>query len=318
MKKETLLLICCPNCKHELILNERQNSGDEVVNGVLECSSCGKSYDITEGVPRMVLNSDEWEDLAKSWGYQWCKVTGGKLETDTYYGQTEDEELASFFNYMGITRDDLRGKRVLDAGCGCGRLTKALGRYGAQVIGIDIAASIECIQDYCRPEPSVDIIQADTTAPPFPDASFDYVSCKLTLCYVPHPEDAFQTISRLLKPDGRLFISMPDKADLAFTVRLKNMLRITHRLPKCLLLYICWGLAPALWLVRKMLARPGDSLRTNVFLLFNAFHSKFTYHTSEEILAWFKEGEFDQITEIPGMPHSVNIRGTKVSPVASA
>ena len=163
----------------------------------------------------------------------------------------------------------------------------------------------------------MEIIQADIVTPPFPDASFDYVSCKLTLCYVPSPEETFRTLSRLVKPGGRLFISMPDKADLAFTVRFKDMLRITHRLPKWLLLYLCWGLAPALWLGRKLTLKPGDSLRTNAFLLFNAFHSRFSYHTTEEVVAWFKKGGFSQITETPGMPHSVNIRGTKIDSVAA-
>jgi 2-polyprenyl-3-methyl-5-hydroxy-6-metoxy-1,4-benzoquinol methylase/uncharacterized protein YbaR (Trm112 family) len=316
MKRETLHLIRCPNCKHELTLHEKQADGNEVVEGILECRSCGKSFDITGSVPRMAVSPDDREDVAKSWGYQWSKVTEGKLETDTYYGETEEEEMASFLNYMGITTDDLRGKRVLDAGCGCGRLTKSLGRYGAEVIGIDIATSIECIQNYCRPEPTVDIIQADITAPPFPDASFDYISCKLVLCYVAHPEETFKTLARLVKPGGRLFISMPDKEDPAFTVRLKNALRITHRLPKWLLLDICWGLAPALWLARKLSSKQGNSLRTNVFLLFNALHAKFTYHTTGEVIAWFKEGKFDQITKTPGMLHSVNIRGTRANSVA--
>lgn len=312
MKRETLQLICCPNCRHELTLCEKQILGSEVVDGLLECKSCGKYFAITDGVPRMIVNLINQENLAKSWGYEWAKMAEGKLEVDTYYGQTENEELASFFKYFGISTDDLYGKKVLDAGCGCGRLTKVLGKYAAYVVGIDIASSIECIHEYCGMEPNVDIIQADIVSPPFPDASFDYVSCKLALCYVPNPELTFKTLSRLVKPAGKLFISVPDKADLAFTVRLKDLLRITHRIPKWLLFYLCWGLAPLLWMGRKLSKKPNDSLRTNVFLLVNALHSRFSRHTWEEVIAWFKEDKFDQITTtVSGMPHSVNVRGTK-------
>ena len=311
MKRETLRFICCPNCKHELTLHERQILDNEVIEGLLECASCGKSFNVTNGVPRMILDLDGREDLAKSWGYEWARVTEGKLETDTYYGETEDEEVANFFNYLGISEDDLRGKKVLDAGCGYGRLTRALGRYGAQIVGIDIASSIERIYNYCRTGPNVDIIQADIVTPPFPDDLFDYVSCKLTLCYVPNPEQTFKTLSRLVKPTGRLFISVPDKADPAFTVRLKELLRITHQIPKSLLIYLCWGLAPILWIGRKLSRKPGNSIRTSAFLLFNAWHSRFTEHTTAEIISWFEEDKFSEITVVQGMPHSVNIWGTK-------
>ncbi len=115
MKKETLGFICCPNCRHELTLREKQIHGNEVIDGLLECQACGKSFAITGGVPRLVVDLDNRESLAKSWGYEWAKVTEGKLENSTYYGETEDEEVASFFNYLGISADDLPGKKVLDA-----------------------------------------------------------------------------------------------------------------------------------------------------------------------------------------------------------
>jgi len=312
MKRETLSIICCPNCRHEITLHESKMLDNEIINGFFKCRECGKSFTILNGVPRMVVNMGSSEDLAKSWGYEWTKIAEGKLETDTYYGGTESEELAGFFNYLGISADDLKGKKVLDAGCGCGRLTKAISKYGAQVIGIDIATSIERIINYSRPEPNVDIIQADIMTPPFPDASFDYVFCKLALNFVPRPEETFKTISRLVKPEGRLFISLPDKADPAFTLRLKEQLRITHRIPKWLLFNICWGLAPVLWLGRKLSRKPADSLRTNVFLLFTAWHSKFTLHTREEVITWFKEDNFKEIMVVPDT-HTVNVRGTKPS-----
>jgi hypothetical protein len=106
---------------------------------------------------------------------------------------------------------------------------------------------------------------------------------------------------------------MPDKNDPAFTVRLKDLLRFTHRVPKALLVYICWGLAPLLWLGRQYgtKKRSSNSIRTNAFLLFNALHSKFSRHTREEVISWFKENRFDQIIETQGMLHSVNIRGEK-------
>jgi SAM-dependent methyltransferase len=313
MKKDILKEICCPNCKNPLIVSGNHLDNSKIIDGTLDCRSCGKLFKITSGVPNLILNLGERADLAKNWGFQWSKIAEGVLEKDTYYGQTEEEEVANFFKYFGVSPEDVAGKKILDVGCGYGRLTKALGNCGAHVIGIDIASSLEHVYDRYQSKNDVEFIRADLVTPPFPDASFDYISCKLSLCYVPDPSAAFSTIARLVKPGGRLFISMPDKNDPAFTVRLKDLLRFTHRVPKALLVYICWGLAPLLWLGRQYgtKKRSSNSIRTNAFLLFNALHSKFSRHTREEVISWFKENRFDQIIETQGMLHSVNIRGEK-------
>jgi SAM-dependent methyltransferase len=261
----------------------------------------------------MIVDLADRKDLAESWGFEWAKMAEGRLETDTYYGEIVEEEVASFFNYMGILPEDLRGKVVLDAGCGCGRLTRELGKYAAQVYGIDIASSISCIHEYCEEAQNVRIIQADIIDPPFKDASFDLVFCKLAVCYVHQPEQAFSRLSTLVKPGGRLFVSVPDKASLAFVVKLKDLLRIAHRMPRELLLYISWGLAPLLSLAKRVSGNPATSLRANAFFLFNALHPSFmTRHTLEEVEGWFERGGFHEITPVTnGMPHLVHVRGTR-------
>ena len=313
MRKEVLQILNCPNCGHNLTLLEKRLHENEVVDGILECENCGQRFPVINSVPRMIVNLGDRKDLAESWGFEWAKMAEGKLETDTYYGETEKEEVASFFNYMGISAEDLRGKVVLDAGCGCGRLTRALGQYAAQVYGIDIASSIESINEYCRTAQNVHIIQADIVDPPFKDASFDFLFCKLAVCYVRQPEQAFNSLSTLVKPDGRLFVSTPDKADLAFVVKLKDLLKITHRIPWGVLFYVSWGIAPLLSLAKRVAGNPKTSVRTNAFFLFNALHPSFmTRHTLEEVMNWFERGDFHDITPVTnGMPHLVHVRGTK-------
>jgi len=313
MRREALLILSCPRCKKGLALLEERGVEDEVVDGTLKCESCGRSFPIVNGVPRMIADLADRKDLAESWGFQWAKVAEGRLETDTYYGETETEELASFFNYMGLSAGDLRGKTVLDAGCGCGRLTRALGQYAAQVYGIDIASSIERIHESCKTAQNVHIIQADIVDPPFKDNSFDFVFCKLAVCYTRQPQQTFNRLSKLVKPNGRLFISVPDKASLAFVVKLKDLLRITHRIPRGLLLYTSWGFAPLLSLAKMIARNPATSVRSNAFFLFNALHPSFmTRHTLQEVVSWFEGGDFQEITPVTsGMSHLAHVRGTK-------
>jgi 2-polyprenyl-3-methyl-5-hydroxy-6-metoxy-1,4-benzoquinol methylase len=312
MKRGSLNILCCPNCKHSLSLVEKETADNEVLYGVLECKDCGKTFAIVRGVPRMIVNLDGRKELAESWGYEWERVAEGRLETDTYYGQTEEEEIASFCHYLGISPDNLQGKVVLDAGCGYGRLTRALSKFGAEVYGIDIASSIQCTHDYCQSTKNVHILQADIVDLPFQKMTFDYVFCKLTICYVRNHEETFKGLSALVKPSGRLFISVPDKSDLAFVVRLKDFLRITHYIPRGLLLNLCWAFAPVLSLAKRIVRNPMDSVRTNAFFLFNALHPCFmTRHTKEEVTGWFEKEGFAEVTVIKGMPHLIHIRGTR-------
>jgi SAM-dependent methyltransferase len=310
MKKWSLNLICCPVCRGKLDLKEAQEQDDEVITGVLNCPVCDRTFVIDGGVPRLVIDPGGRKEIAENWGYQWGQMADGKLETETYYGATEEEEIRTFFEYFGISAVDIAGKKVLDVGCGPGRLTKALGKYGARVIGIDIATSIERVYEYCQAEPNVDIVLADMENPPFHDASFDYVYSRYSLCYVLQPETAFGILSRLVRPGGRFFVGMPSRNDPGFTLRLKDFLLITTHIPGWFLLNVCRGLAPLLWMGRKLFLRSKDSLRTNVFLLFNPLHTRFSRHSSEEIVAWFTRTNFDEITDLTRR-HSVNVRGTK-------
>jgi SAM-dependent methyltransferase len=314
MKSNILKILCCPSCKHDLELMEKESVNGELSNGLLQCNNCQKSFPVVNKIPRMIVDLGDRTELAESWGFQWAQQAEGKLERNTYYGETEEEELNNFFNYLGITPEDLLGRTVLDAGCGCGRLTSALSSYGAEVVGIDIATSIEQIYRYCQPGQNVHIMQADIASLPFKNESFDYVWSKLALCYVHNPEEAFEKLTDVLKPSGKIMVAVPDKANLAFTVRLKDFLRITHRISRKLLLYLSWSLAPA-WSLAKILTRkPMTSLRANAFFLFNSLHPSFmTRHTPEEVTGWFDKNNFNQTTLVKGMDHLIFTRGTKSS-----
>ena len=49
-----------------------------------------------------------------------------------------DEMRATMIGQLG----DVRGKRILDAGCGTGMATEVLANMGAEVVGVDISPSL--------------------------------------------------------------------------------------------------------------------------------------------------------------------------------
>jgi len=311
MKKEILDVLCCPNCKHDVTLVEGQIDSEQIIEGSLECSNCRSSYKITRGVPRMITNLGNRKETAESWNFIWTKVAGGMFEVGTLYGITEEEELNRFFRYLGVTPDDLRGKFILDAGCGRGRLMKALAKRGAIVFGVDISSTLVDVYEDCKRYENTNIIQADILNLPFKIDTFDYVWAFGTVFLTGNTKRAFENLSDLVKSSGKLFVSVLPMGHTDFGDRLRDFLKISYRIPENVLFCLCYIVALPLSLVKKILNMPGASLRTTAFFLFNDLSAPIrSRHTEDEVLNWFKEGNFHDVTCIRNKPR-ILVRGTK-------
>ena len=101
------------------------------------------------------------------------------------------------------------GHDVLDVGCGTGVLTRELSRVvGEQgaVHGLDFSESMLGV---ARKEcPGVEFRQGDATVLPYPNESFDRVTSSFMLMFVPEPAQAIREMLRVLRPGGRLAVSV--------------------------------------------------------------------------------------------------------------
>jgi SAM-dependent methyltransferase len=103
---------------------------------------------------------------------------------------------------------DVAGRRVLDAGCGAGPLFAALRDRGAIVAGFDKSAGmIELARR--RLGDDADLRVADLGSPlPFPGNTFDDVTASLVLHYLEDWGPALAELRRVLRPGGRLIMSV--------------------------------------------------------------------------------------------------------------
>lgn len=103
---------------------------------------------------------------------------------------------------------DVKGKRVLDAGCGPGLYTRELLDRGAEVVAADVTpAMVEIAQQ--RIGTGAEFHVADFSRPLTfaEDASFDVVVCPLMLDYIEDWDPVFAELFRVLRPGGHLVYS---------------------------------------------------------------------------------------------------------------
>ena len=98
-------------------------------------------------------------------------------------------------------------RRVLDLGCGSGRLTVALAREGAAVTGLD--TSRERLEQARRRTGEggveLELVEANMDDPlPFDDGSFDAATSRLVLMAAAEPTATLRELRRVVVPDGRI------------------------------------------------------------------------------------------------------------------
>ena len=137
-----------------------------------------------------------------------------------YTAETEANLVNGYYMRPAILdlAGDVAGRRILDAGCGSGPLSAALRDRGAVVTGLDSSAGMLELARR-RLGPGVDLRLTDLGSPlPFGDGAFDDVVAALVLHYFQDWTAPLAELRRVLKPGGRLIVSV----DHPFAVNLMH------------------------------------------------------------------------------------------------
>lgn len=106
---------------------------------------------------------------------------------------------------------EVRGRRVLDLGCGQGYMARVLAEAGADVVGIDISeALVERARRYETEKPLGIVYRTDDARAlaSVGDAEFDLVVCNLSLMDMPELPRVFGSVRRVLRDGGRFVFTI--------------------------------------------------------------------------------------------------------------
>jgi ubiquinone/menaquinone biosynthesis C-methylase UbiE len=150
-------------------------------------------------------------------------------------GELTDESVTLLTRRIpeAVIAERIRGKKVLDMGCGSGRYSIALAKVGAaEVHGVDFQGkAYAAAAAFCR-ENAVPVTfhEATVHALPFADASFDFVFCNGVLHHTTSIEKGISELSRVLRPSGASFLYLYGAGGIFWETR-RLIRRLFEKIP---------------------------------------------------------------------------------------
>ncbi|HEX6869899.1 MAG TPA: class I SAM-dependent methyltransferase [Micromonosporaceae bacterium] len=139
---------------------------------------------------------------------------GGRWEVEEFLA-TGREDVAVTIRWLTDLGRPTRFSRVLDFGCGVGRLSQALAHHADEVIGVDIAPTmLDAARAMDRSGGVCTFVHNDRAdLRQFPDQHFDLVYSMLVLQHLPRAAvDAYLAeFIRVLRPGGTVVVQVPTR-----------------------------------------------------------------------------------------------------------
>ena len=118
-------------------------------------------------------------------------------EKEKYWDSFEKNNLNPYFELA-------KGKKVLDAGAGTGRVSLKLFKAGAEVTALDI--SPEMLELLKQKQSAITCVEGDMEEMPFEDETFDMVFSSMAMVHLKKIEPFLDECYRVLKDNGKLVL----------------------------------------------------------------------------------------------------------------
>ncbi|MCK4282762.1 MAG: methyltransferase domain-containing protein [Candidatus Brocadiae bacterium] len=235
MKDELLGFLCCPACRADLELRKARvwtgsGNGDgqeEVAEGVLGCTGCGRAYPVLDGIPRLCEHL--WEEEVRALGRfrrvgrvateprpetpradvyvrieelvrrklqlpdNASRYLEERVENDVYFRVRGCERQEKYVNTLRL-HCDAQIRSVLDVGGGQGGLMKCLGEHLRPSVSVLLDRDLSWLDVARLRNPGAEVVRADAAALPFKRSSMDLV---ISQSLLEHVEDHDKALAEM-------------------------------------------------------------------------------------------------------------------------
>jgi SAM-dependent methyltransferase len=311
MRREALAYLACPNCASALALG-RVISEEEghVMRGELACHQGTCRFPITDGVPILIPgNVDAVKtETAARFSEQWTRWT----DLRDYYER-------QFLGWVApTTREDFAGRIVFEGGCGKGRHTDLVARFGAKdLVSVDLGESVFVAFQNTRRLPNAHVVLGDLMRLPVRPV-FDLAFSVGVLHHLPDPAAAAASVASVVRDGGRICYWVYGLENNEWITRFVDPIRkaMTSKIPYRPLRALSAIPAAVIWAAIRTLYRPGPdgkgprrlpygeylaSMRGFPFdelqlIVFDQLVTPVAFYLSKaEVEAWFGGGGFQDV-----------------------
>ena len=338
----------------------------DVREGFLRATGGPLIYPVIGGVPRMIRNAyEEYQEFFfryrealgglegteemlrqlgatdpkvfdkrsnESFGRQWQEYQYGDR---TWFKDDLALRTGEFLVSMDLPEDGLRGRLLLDAGCGNGKLTASVAAYGAEVVGMDLSRSIERAAENAERNagadaPFIHFVQGNVLEPPFAPETFDHIHTSGVLHHTPDTWRAFDSFRALGKPGAHVYVQLYRVREPWVGIPNQAIRAVTTRLPVEVTWKLCWHLVPlhtlAVRAVAKLRREPTPiataNRRERAVSLFDNYSPPYQYrYHPHEVEAKFRAAGLEGVKDVTfanEARHMVAFVGRKPAPAAQA
>jgi SAM-dependent methyltransferase len=274
---------------------DTDNTG-EVISGSLDCSTMNHTFPIEGGIPRFVPRAN----YADSFGYQWNKFKREQIDS------ANGTELSArrFYSETDWTKEWLKGKWILDSGCGAGRFLDVVSMSEAQIVGLDISNAVDAAAVNLAGRQNVHLVQASIYDLPFRPGAFDGCYCIGVVQHTPDPQRTMRVLPRLLRRGGRIAITAYERKPWT-KLYAKYWLRpVTKRMTKQKLLSAIERTMPVLFPLTSALFRMPILGRLFMFTIPVANYVNEPVLTPQQRYDWAVLDTFDMLSPQYDLPRT--------------
>ena len=309
----------------------------DVFTGVLINSQRKLLYPIHAGVPRMltfrsgvadsfatqnatrlrdefsgyILPSEEAmpgeADVLRTFSSEWLNYD---WDGKAYWNLTADAWFDCMDYALEMNSPAPPGRLCLEVGIGIGGVANHMAQdHGCEQIGIDLGYSVDAANKHFGKNPFLHIVQASVFRPPFAEKTFDFVYSFGVIHHTFSTQTAFQTLAKLPKPGGRLFIWVYSPFNESRSLQRKALMLaervarpILWRLPESLQAVALMPVVPLYMGMQwwRSRASNGEVVPYGFREAMHAARDRFTppyvhRHSEEEVSDWFSKAGYEQL-----------------------